>query len=378
MSRLASRWILASWGIALTVLITRELERGPGGPADLRVLVGAQQTARAGSELAGPIVVQVVDRNGTPIAGVPVVFRVTRGGGALSGPTSVSDPDGTVTLHWTLGSEAGDQSVEIQVARTGRTRARIVRSVMAHAEASEPPTESRVGEGPTLVPPPLPIGPIRIASRYASAVLADDPVAYWPLNETDGARALDASGHGHEGSFVEAPRFASNLGPRLGDGIELSGRPDGVVSSSTSWTNLSSFSVEVWALPSRVTYAESALLVDKGNGWGLQILADGRPAFALPFKAGRAIADTALESGQLYHLVGTYEAGVISLWVDGVLAAQDAAAAPAVAVTSEPIHAGRGLSPGGRFQYEGTLGHVAIYPRVLSQDRIRAHYAAGR
>jgi hypothetical protein len=40
-----------------------------------------------------------------------------------------------------------------------------------------------------------------MAMSYRDAVLADNPLAYWPLNETAGTTATDASGNGYHGAY---------------------------------------------------------------------------------------------------------------------------------------------------------------------------------
>jgi hypothetical protein len=49
--------------------------------------------------------------------------------------------------------------------------------------------------------------PLRAAavSRYAEAVLAKKPVAFWRLGEARGPDARDSSGHGHTGAYKGAP-----------------------------------------------------------------------------------------------------------------------------------------------------------------------------
>jgi hypothetical protein len=215
------------------------------------------------------------------------------------------------------------------------------------------------------------------SSDYARLVLADRPAAYWPLDETIGAVAQDASGHERDARFIGEPSLAVAVADPLRTGIQLNGGPDGVRAEFDGWMNSDALTVEGWVRPFRVRYPESALLVDKGNSWGLQIRADGRPSFAFPFEPGRATSDAPLRQGDLYHLVGTFERGTMRLYVNGALAAEDAAAAPRMSQHSEPIHVGRGLSSA-RFEYEGSLDEVAIYDHVLSAERIRDHYEAGR
>lgn len=201
---------------------------------------------------------------------------------------------------------------------------------------------------------------------YAGIVLSDAPLAFWRLGETQGSVAADSSGNRRDGSYIGAVQHGAS-------GARFDGSPDGVLIPFGRWMEPGELTVEAWVVPSRVDYPEAALVVDKGNVWGLSVQANGTPAFALPFSTGQAVGLVPLIAGRLYHLVGTYAARTISLYVNG----QPVARVPADAMrrTSEPLHIGRGLAER-RFQLEGTVRDVAIYDRVLPDARVRAHHRA--
>ncbi len=67
---------------------------------------GDQQSGAAGSELAQPVKIKVVDRLGHAIEGKPVTFAVTQGGGNAVTPNVASGADGTASTAWTLGTSA--------------------------------------------------------------------------------------------------------------------------------------------------------------------------------------------------------------------------------------------------------------------------------
>ncbi|MBS1121769.1 MAG: repeat protein [Deltaproteobacteria bacterium] len=74
----------------------------------------AGQTGIVGSELAEPISVTIVDGNGVGVAGIPVHFVVTTGGGQLSAQDLISDAQGHARSALTLGTTAGENSVEVR------------------------------------------------------------------------------------------------------------------------------------------------------------------------------------------------------------------------------------------------------------------------
>lgn len=92
---------------------------GSGTPAELRVMGGNNQVGPAGSALALPLQVLVVDDVGEPLAGHTVDF-VPEGDppGARVDPESAeSGSDGIASTSWVLGATVGTQSVVARVAR---------------------------------------------------------------------------------------------------------------------------------------------------------------------------------------------------------------------------------------------------------------------
>ena len=73
---------------------------------DVRIVSGNNQSAGAGEQLAQPLVVEVVDRNGRPVTGVSVQFQVTSGNGALSNAFGTTGENGRAQARLLLGSGA--------------------------------------------------------------------------------------------------------------------------------------------------------------------------------------------------------------------------------------------------------------------------------
>ncbi len=80
------------------------------------VKVGDEQQGPAGTVLASPLVVEVLDQNGAAYAGAAVAFAVTAGGGTLSTTTATTDAEGRAATTLTLGSQPGTNTVLVTVA----------------------------------------------------------------------------------------------------------------------------------------------------------------------------------------------------------------------------------------------------------------------
>ena len=93
---------------------------------------------------------------------------------------------------------------------------------------------------------------------------------------------------------------------------------------------------------------------------------------------------TGFKVGTWNHIVATFDGTTEQVWTNGVLAAQKNVSAngaglryvpdpttPLMIGNGNDVSASSGMSP-----YAGALDEVAIYPSVLSQGQIQAHYAA--
>ena len=85
-------------------------------PHTLTKVSGPRQQAAAGSALAQPFVVLVLDQYGDPLAGATVTFSVTTGGGTLAATTGTTDADGRAATTLTLGRTPGTTTVQATVA----------------------------------------------------------------------------------------------------------------------------------------------------------------------------------------------------------------------------------------------------------------------
>jgi hypothetical protein len=81
-------------------------------PSNLAITSGNNQRGTRGTALPDPLEVSVTSAEGAPIAGVNVHWIVTTGAGTLSAANTITDSDGRASVRWTLGSNAGAQSVE--------------------------------------------------------------------------------------------------------------------------------------------------------------------------------------------------------------------------------------------------------------------------
>ena len=231
---------------------------------------------------------------------------------------------------------------------------------------------------PALTPPPLAPGSAP-ALGYAAVVTADEPSAYWHLDEESGDQALDVVG-AHPGVYRGDPGLGeASLLPLdpAGGSVRFDGVDDHVEVPSSTALSPARVSVEAWieaaALPRR---GRVALIAGKPGSYALE-LSDSQ--LELVVWLGKRVLHLRaplgeIEAGRVEHVVGVYDGSALRLFVDGVRVAA-ARRVGAMAVSDRPFEIG---SAGGSSRaFRGGIDEVAVYGRALSAARVASHYQAG-
>ena len=88
-------------------------------PSTITKVSGDNQTATVGELLPSPLVVELKDQGGSVVQGATLIWNVTQGGGTLESSSGETDGSGRGQTTWRLGSEEGNQS--LQVSASGLT-----------------------------------------------------------------------------------------------------------------------------------------------------------------------------------------------------------------------------------------------------------------
>ena len=91
----------------------------PGEAAELELVDGNGQTAPAGTALAEPVIVRVLDTEARPVTNQEVTFGIVSGGGSVEPQTVTTDADGIAAATWTLGPNAGIQELRARTIQGG-------------------------------------------------------------------------------------------------------------------------------------------------------------------------------------------------------------------------------------------------------------------
>ena len=245
---------------------------------------------------------------------------------------------------------------------------------------------------------------------YPALVLADKPLGYWRLDETevgggdDGVIAEDYLGN-NDGLYTNVTLvtsgYSSTTDPNEGS-VSVSGSGDSdafaipnINFSSPAGTS-PTFSIEAWVNGSGQN--QDAGIVSLGYGGGgeefdLDTGSDGfagnNHAFRFFVRDASGATHSSLSaitpfSGTWHHLVGVCDEsnGVVTLYVDGVVATSGSGS---IAPRSGILSSARNMIIGARpsnstvnnnLQFAGNIDDVAVYNYALSATQVVAHYVS--
>jgi hypothetical protein len=234
------------------------------------------------------------------------------------------------------------------------------------------------------------LGPPAVkAATYSATVRADNPLAYYRLEETSGGTAADSSASG----LYPATYNINGAYPELGQpGIDINSislqaaTPTSVTAGYYPEFNPQGpFSFEVWVRPtSAPTGCDYRCPIGNfggwgsggGNGSGWYVYQTPNPgsgfAFIIPQTGVWITSGYSLYTW--YHMVGTYDGTTASFYINGTLLATQAASGY---LANPGFALGIGQRADGYGFFDGNLDEVAIYTHALTLAQVQAHYQVG-
>jgi len=225
---------------------------------------------------------------------------------------------------------------------------------------------------------------------YAKVVMADDPVAFWRLDETDGSTtAVDAAG-GFDGTYLPGDGsilYGVDTGiPRETDkAVSVAGKAQIQIPWALELNPHGPFTAELWFKPASLSSDYRDVFTSEGagpgwngpNGWLLYQQPDNTLAWVLfsqHWNAAWLGGGGAVEANTWYHAALTYDGALFHSYLNGSLMASQAYDA---FVPNGDGFASLGFRfDGGGSGFDGVLDDVAFYNKALTPDQIQAHYNA--
>lgn len=216
------------------------------------------------------------------------------------------------------------------------------------------------------------------SSTYASTVLADEPLAYFSLEETSGTIARDRIA-GLEATWVGT----ATLGAKgvVGNGAVFDGASTRLEMpvGKFAFDGKATYSVELWLRADAVD-DKVRRVFSHGTGESRYTV-----YFADTFFLGsRSNYDggndgytnlTPPRAGETHHYVLTFDGAVHRLYRDGAPGESANSSVDLPSASGARLVFGDGVS-GTFFKLKGMLDEIAIYDQALPEARIRAHFAA--
>jgi hypothetical protein len=326
--------------------------------------------------------------------------RAARGGTqrTLIGPISPKElPEGTwnwVEIHVDLSTDDGAAYTELKIngeslgssraanlfagaAPFNRLRYGLVSmgwtagSLTAYVDrASLSPTER--GPIARTEPEPEPEPPAPPSEPEPSPSL----VSLWRLNETSGTTAADTMGAA-PGAYVNEPTLGAEgiVGDALFPAVSFDGIDDHVVVPATAPLNVKDgLTIEAWVQAN----AYRGSMVQRTNSYELRPQGSGNIVFRVwvdGIMESLASGPETISTGDVHHLVGTYDGTSMKIYADGQLVASQPQTGQ-ITHSVDPLYIGRNSRMDTYFR--GVIDEAALYSAGLSADTVFEHYEDGK
>lgn len=223
---------------------------------------------------------------------------------------------------------------------------------------------------------------------YAGYVLADNPSAYWRLNEAAGPVMKDYAG-GLDGAYSSTVNFGADGAPNVGDkAIALAGQGDPVPNAKVPYSPVLNpsgpFTLEFWAKPDQSGNIGRAAIGNQNRNTGRAGYAVYQGFNVNAWEAHLGYGENVLfiygqtppEAGRWDHVVVTWDGvSTARIWVNGVddTHADSTVGGPHRPNLSVPLEIGSRFGDG--IPFPGTIDEVAFYNYALTPEQIRKHWS---
>jgi len=332
----------------------------------------------------------------TVIGAIPITYQwavSTNGGTTYTNISGTSNPTATNQTLWLS---------NVQLSQNGNVYSVVVSNPFVSS------TQMATLNVQTRQDPPVPL------HGYGAIIAADNPVAYWRLDETNGPVAVDAIGS-FDGTYTPNSGTitlgaASGIPHSSDPAVTLSGTPGGSTEGTIQvpWAPElnpdTAWSVETWIQPSSlgtgggdyrvVLSSEYNRYPYAYNGWYLYQQPSGTLAFVPQPGNGFIVAPTAMVPGNWYYVAIVDDTTNFYLYVNGQLGSSfpisgdqfipngdgintdGNAAITTIDAADDSASFVIGQRTDAAFDnFLGTVDDTAVYQYALSPKQIASHYA---
>lgn len=216
-------------------------------------------------------------------------------------------------------------------------------------------------------------------SAYEEVVLAHEPVAFWPLQETDGGVAEDITENNHHGIWSGGTPTAS--GPGTARAMIFDGVNDHIDIISSAPFRTANFTAEAWIKMNDSDWNCIVAHDVGGSGpYGYSMFVKQTDGFIRgEIDAGGGASDrygtTDVSDDDWHYVVFTNDGTNTKIYVDAVLE-DTTAEGGTMSYYTTSAHMRIGAQNGNQYWFTGSLSNIALYDRALSLAEIQEHYDA--
>lgn len=226
------------------------------------------------------------------------------------------------------------------------------------------------------------------AATYRDTVLADNPVGYWRLGDPADSRATNSGSLGAAGNGTTFQNVTFGVPGALNSdpdtAVNFDGNQAKINVPYSSALNTARFTVEAWAKVTTDSTGHRSPVASRDDPPQRGFIFYAAPNNQWQFWTGtgaqvgwNVVGGAAAEPEVWAHLVGVYDGTNKFFYVNGVLVGANRSAFTPNGSRVLRIGASATESPVGDFFFNGDVDEVAVYPAVLSPERVVAHYASG-
>jgi len=204
----------------------------------------------------------------------------------------------------------------------------------------------------------------------AGSVQAADPdlVAHWRFDETSGTTAVDASGNGHDGTFMGDPQWVSG---KLGNALEFDGSGDYLdCGASPDFEIPVNITIACWIKVNVFDKSWQAIMTTSDSSWRVHRssttnnIAWGTSGLNPTDLTGT----TDVSTGDWFHVGCVYDGAQKLLYINGALDASSNSTGN-ITTSTMPVYIGENSGATGRF-WDGLIDDIRIYKRALTETEI--------
>jgi hypothetical protein len=220
-------------------------------------------------------------------------------------------------------------------------------------------------------------------SAFGTAELAG-LVGWWKLDESEGTKAADSSGNGHDATLRGNPKWQPS-GSKIGGAIALDGEGDYLeVPNESAFDATAGVTIAAWIKVNAWEKQWQAVIAKGDSAWRMQRY---RENSSLEFACtglrigrddpyGSLYGNKEITRGEWHHVVGVYDGKRMYLYVDGTIDTSQEASGP-IATNDEPVLIGENSQQRTRF-WNGLIDDVRVYNFGLPEAQVQQLYREGK